>query len=184
MFRDRQPQVELQLRELCTPDQEAALLANDIQIGFLHPPIHSRLQTQDILAESMVLALPENHPLAAQTTLSIKDLASESFILFPRDVGPYLYSRILLLCAQAGFSPKVAQEVTPQPTMIGLVAAGLGVAFVSESLQSISRPGVIYRKLQEETPMLQLAIAWNNESKSSILANFLHTIQDWPALTI
>lgn len=72
--------------------------------------------------------------------------------------------------------PDVAQEVTPQPTMIGLVAAGLGIALVSSSMQTISRPGVVYRELQEATPVLRLAIAWNDEGRSFVLQNFLQVV--------
>lgn len=195
-FRDRYPDVELTLRELCTPEQEAALLAGELQVGFLHPPIDARLHLQEVLQEPMVIALPENHPLAHQPRISIKDLTHESFILFPPTVGPYLYSRILALCAQAGFSPGVVQEVTPQPAMIGLVAAGIGIAFVSASLQSISRPGVVYRALQKEAPVLKLAIAWKDKMppmrrtplnqeynpssrESPVLQNFLRVVNDW-----
>lgn len=187
-FRDRYPDVELTLRELCTPDQEAALLAGELHVGFLHPPISSPLQQREILSESMVVALPDSHPLASQPDLSIQDLSHESFILFPQAVGPQLYGEIMMLCAQAGFSPKVVQEATPQPTMIGLVAAGLGVAFVAESLQSISRSGVVYRSLRENTPVLKLAIAWKDsttqhrDSSSAIvspLEHFLQSVDDW-----
>ncbi|MEL6128459.1 MAG: LysR family transcriptional regulator [Cyanobacteria bacterium J06627_3] len=179
MFRDRNPQVELTLHENCTPQQEAALQTNAIQVGFLHPPIDAPVNLKTVLQETMVVALPEHHPLLNQSHLSVKDLANESFILFPRTVGPYLYSQILSLCTQAGFNPTVVQEVTPQPTMIGLVAAGIGVAFVSASMQNISRPGVVYRQLQEETPSLQLAMAWKDEQKSPVLQSFLTVVNDW-----
>ena len=178
-FRDRYPNVELTLHEGCTPEQEAALLAGEIQVGFLHPPIDARVHLREVHWESMVVALPEHHPLVSQPSVSIQDLARESFILFPRTVGPYLYSRILALCAQAGFSPRVVQEVTPQPTMIGLVAAGIGIAFVSASMQSISRPGVVYRALNEEAPVLKLAVAWTGEVKSPVLQNFLQEVDNW-----
>lgn len=194
-FRDRYPEVELSLQEWCTPDQEAALLADELQVGFLHPPIDTPLQQREVLCEPMVIALPENHPLASQSTLSIKHLVQESFILIPRAVGPHLYSQIMMVCAQAGFSPHVVQEVTPQPTMIGLVAAGIGIAFVSESLQSISRPGVVYRSLLEATPLLKLAIAWKAASPqasrvgltqdvdfmalSPLLNSFLQVVDEW-----
>lgn len=176
-FRDRYPDVELALHERCTPDQEAALLTGELQIGFLHPPIEAPLQLREVLCEPMVVALPENHPLAGQSDLSIKDLAREPFILFPRTVGPNLYNQIMTLCARANFSPRVVQEVTPQPTMVGLVAAGIGIAFVSASLQSIGRPGVVYRSLQEATPVLELAVAW--QAHSPTLNNFLRVVDEW-----
>lgn len=190
LFRDRYPEVELALKEGCTPDQEAALLADELQVGFLHPPIDAPLEQREVLGEPMVVALPEHHPLACQPRLSIADLATESFILFPRAVGPHLYSQIMLLCTQAGFSPHVVQEVTPQPTMVGLVAAGIGIAFVSESIRSIGRPGVVYRSLQEPTPLLKLAVVWkasgavpvgngNFAAASSPLNNFLQVVDEW-----
>ncbi|MEO0538092.1 MAG: LysR family transcriptional regulator [Cyanobacteria bacterium P01_A01_bin.123] len=179
IFRDRYPDVDLNLREICTHKQEAALLADEIQVGFLHPPIDSPLQLQKVLCEPMILALPQDHALTNQRKVSVTDLAHESFILFPQTVGPHLYSQILTLCAQAGFSPRVVQEVTPQPTMIGLVAAGLGVAFVSTSLQSIGRPGVVYRELKETAPTLQLAIAWKKTAQSQVLENFLAVVNSW-----
>ena len=86
-----------------------------------------------------------------------------------------LYSRILALCARAGFNPKVVQEVRPQPAMIGLVAAGIGIIFVSASMQSISRPGVVYRELPEETPVLKLAVAWQDKLRSPVLQNWVPT---------
>ena len=187
-FRDRYPDIELTLRELCTPDQEAGLLADELHIGFLHPPIESPLQQREVLSESMVVALPDSHPLASKPDISIQDLSNESFILFPQAVGPKLYGEIMTLCAQAGFSPKVVQEATPQPTMIGLVAAGIGIAFVSTSLQSISRPGVVYRSLREDMPTMKLAIAWPDPSTQhraldsstvSPLQHFLQSIDDW-----
>ncbi|MGD1949863.1 MAG: LysR family transcriptional regulator [Leptolyngbyaceae cyanobacterium] len=181
-FRDRNPNVELTLYENCTPQQETALLANEIQVGFLHPPIDAPLTLQIVWQEPMVVALPENHVLVNRPNLSVKELAHESFILFPRTVGPHLYSQIVSLCTQAGFKPKVVQEVTPQPTMIGLVAAGIGIAFVADSMQKISRPGVVYRQLQEDTPTLELAIAWKNEQQSPVLQSFLTVVNDWLGL--
>lgn len=189
-FRERYPDVELTLHESCTPDQETALIANEIQVGFLHPPIDAPLQLKEVLCESMVVALPENHPLACQPSVSIRDLARESFILFPRTVGPVLYGQIMALCTQAGFSPRVVQEATPQPTMIGLVAAGIGIAFVSESLQQVGRPGVIYRSLREVAPVLKLAVAWKKQERdrkafteeSSTLQNFLHVVDLWSSV--
>lgn len=188
-FRDRYPQVSLTLHERCTPDQETALLNGDIQVGFLHPPIDTPLQLISILREPMVLALPENHPLAAQAKVSIRDLADESFILFPRSVGPNLYANILKLCASAGFTPDIVQEVTPQPTMVGMVAAGIGIALVSASMKQIHRSGVAYCEMEEVGPVLELAIAWNlankgnnslsKASESPMLQNFLAIADNW-----
>ncbi len=82
------------------------------------------------------------------------------------------------MCQQAGFSPKTVQEVTPQSTMIGLVAAGIGVSLVSESLQNINRPGVVYRELDVATPELKLVAAWKGKQDSPVLQKFLRVVKE------
>ncbi|MGL6337824.1 MAG: LysR family transcriptional regulator [Waterburya sp.] len=176
-FRDRYPQVELVLKEICTNEQVEALNAEDIEVGFLHPPVDGDFEFISIMREKMVLALPENHPLATLTKVPISKLSDQPFILFPRKVGPSLYNRLFSLCQQAGFCPKVVQEVTPQPTMIGLVAAGIGVSFVSESLQNLNRPGVVYRELDVVTPELELVAAWKKDKVSPVLQKFLQIVR-------
>ncbi len=177
-FRDRYPQVELVLKEICTNEQVEALNSGEIEVGFLHPPIEGDFESISIMTEKMILALPEDHPLTTFTQVPISKLSDQSFILFPQQEGPYLYSRILSICQQAGFSPKVVQEVTPQPTMIGLVAAGIGVSFVSSSLQNLNRPGVVYRELDVATPELELVAAWKRDKVSPVLRKFLQIVQE------
>ena len=177
-FRDRYPQVELVLKEICTNEQVEALNSGNIEVGFLHPPVDGEFEFISIMTEKMVLALPEDHPLTTFTKVPISKLSNQSFILFPRHEGLSLYNRILLMCQQAGFAPKIVQEVTPQPTMIGLVAAGIGVSLVSESLQNINRPGVVYRKLDVPTPELELVAAWKKEKVSPVLPKFLQVVTE------
>ncbi|MDJ0573344.1 MAG: LysR family transcriptional regulator [Pleurocapsa sp. MO_192.B19] len=177
-FRDRYPQVELVLKEICTNEQVEALNSGEIEVGFLHPPIEGDFESISIMTEKMILALPEDHPLTTFTQVPISKLSDQSFILFPQQEGPYLYSRILSICQQAGFSPKIVQEVTPQPTMIGLVAAGIGVSFVSSSLQNLNRPGVVYRELDVATPELELVAAWKRDKVSPVLQKFLQIVRE------
>ena len=60
--------------------------------------------------------------------------------------------------------------------MIGLVAAGIGVSFVSSSLQNLHRPGVVYRELDVPTPKLELSAAWKTEKLSPVLQAFLKVV--------
>lgn len=176
-FQNSYPQVELILKEICTDEQVEAFNTGNIEVGFLHPPVDSDFEFISIMKEKMILALPEDNSLATLTPVPIEKLSNQSFILFPQKVGPVLYSRIFTMCQQAGFIPKVVQEVTPQPTMIGLVAAGIGVSFVSQSLQNINLPGVVYRELDVSTPELELSAAWKTEKISPVLQAFLKIVQ-------
>jgi DNA-binding transcriptional LysR family regulator len=77
-------------------------------------------------------------------------LKDEGFVMYPRESGTGVYDQIIALCQQAGFAPQVAQEARESPTIVGLVAAGLGVALVPASLRSINVNGVAYRPLREK----------------------------------
>lgn len=174
VFRAQFPAVELRLHELTTAQQIQALHHKQVDIGIVRSAISEQsLSVECFLPESLVLALPQNHPFSAQTKVSLSTLASESFILFPANMGPVFYEQIMNMCQQAGFRPKVAQEAVQMQTIVGLVAAGLGVAIVPASLQNFPRSGVIYRPLQEQTPKTGLYLAWRQHDASPVLRAFL-----------
>jgi DNA-binding transcriptional LysR family regulator len=128
-FRAQFPAVDLRLHELTTSQQIQALYDKQIDIGIVRSAISEPgLSVECFLPESLILALPENHPLSAQTQVSLSTLADEFFILFPAKLGPLFYEQVIHSCEQAGFRPKVAQEAVQMQTIIGLVAAGLGIA--------------------------------------------------------
>lgn len=174
VFREQFPAVELRLHEQTTAQQIHALHHKQVDVGIVRSAIiEPGLSIECILQESLVLALPESHPLSTQVNVSLCALASELFILFPAKMGPIFYEQIMNMCQQAGFRPKVAQEAVQMQTIIGLVAAGLGIAFVPASLQNFHRSGVIYRPLQEQTPKTGLYLAWRQHDASPVLSAFL-----------
>jgi DNA-binding transcriptional LysR family regulator len=141
-FREKFPAVELQLHELTTAQQIQALYDKQVDVGIVRSAISEPgLSVECFLPESLVLALPETHPLSAQTQVSLSTLADELFILFPAKMGPVFYEQIINICQQAGFRPKVSQEAVQMETIIGLVAAGMGIAIVPTSLQNFHRGG-------------------------------------------
>jgi DNA-binding transcriptional LysR family regulator len=174
VFREQFPAVELRLYELTTAQQIQALHHKQVDIGIVRSAIsEAGLSVECFLPESLVLALPEIHPLSAQTQVSLSTLADELFILFPAKMGPVFYEQIITICQQAGFRPKVAQEAVQMQTIVGLVAAGLGIAIVPASLQNFHRSGVIYRPLQEQIPKTGLYLAWRQHDTSPVLSAFL-----------
>lgn len=181
LFKKRYPQVKLALERLQTPEQVQALMSGQIQLGLLHPPIEDKtLILETIHREGLVAVLPDIHPLAQDTfhPISISELADELFILYPRHIGPILYDRIINLCQQAGFSPKVVQEVAPQQTILGLVSAAVGISLLHASAQEVAPAGVAIRALLEPTPVLELAVAWHPEATHPVLSAFLAIVRE------
>ncbi|MEB3279959.1 MAG: LysR substrate-binding domain-containing protein [Lyngbya sp.] len=181
LFKERHPQVELLLQRLQTNEQVAALKTGQIQVGLLHPPIEDdMLVLKTIHRESLVAVLPDTHRLARESNqpISIKQLVNESFILYPRQVGPVLYDQIISLCQQAGFSPKIVQEVIPQQTILGLVSANIGISLLHASVKAVAPPGVVIRELLELTPELELAVAWHRDTTNPVLPAFLAIVRE------
>lgn len=177
-FRDRYPDVELAMTEICTLDQINGLRTETIDLGFLHPPIDDALlNLYPLQGERLLVALPHTHALAQQPQIPLKSLATESFILHPRYEGPVLYDQFLALCQHAGFEPRIVYEEVKHQTRIGLVAAGMGITFVPESLQKAGLMGVSYAPLMGESLELQLAVAWRQHEMSPVIERFLQVVK-------
>lgn len=179
-FRECYPQVELHLHELTTSQQLECLHQHQIDAGILYLPIESSaLKVVSILKERLVVAMPESHPLAVSSQLSIRALSREPFIIPPHRLGGGLYSKIMQFFQQSGFNPTVVQEAMQLQTMISLVAGEVGVALVPASLQNLQRAGVVYRCLQELTPEVEIAIAWRqHDDGSPVLQKFVNAVRE------
>lgn len=178
-FRSRFPDVLLVLQEMTTVQQVEALHEASVQFGFLYRPVNdAALVLETILREPLVVAMPANHPLAARRRIPLKVLAQEPFILTPRHLVPGLYDLIMRVCERAGFSPQVTQEATQMHTIVGLVAAGIGISLVPDSVQNLRRPGVVFRALQGEAPRVELAVAWRRDHALPVVQAFLSVAQE------
>ena len=168
------PGVKLELRELTIPQQHAALLKGDIDLAILRPPVdEAELDSEVVMSERFVAALPAAHPLCALQRVPARRLAREPFVMFPRQPGLVNHDLVMGFCLRAGFTPRVAQEANQTHTVVSLVSAGIGVALVPESTRRIGLAGVAYRPLRERTPLSRTAIAWRRGESSPALSAFL-----------
>src|SRR5439155_19516934 len=103
--------------------------------------------TESILRESIVAVLPRRHALARRPRLSLKHLAKEPFVLFPRRLGEAFYDRLHAYCLDAGFSPHVVQEATQWQSVVTFVETGLGVSLAPACVERFHWPGVVFRRL-------------------------------------
>ncbi|HEY9703491.1 MAG TPA: LysR family transcriptional regulator [Allocoleopsis sp.] len=176
-FRALCPDVKLILQEHTANSLIKGLETQQIDIALMHwSELNHKKQglcVKLIKKECLVLVLPENHYLATQTEISLKSLANESFILPPSHLSYSLYEQIVNLCSQVGFVPKVTQEATLMLTILSLVAGGMGISLLPINVENIQRKGVVYRKIQEQTPMLKIVAVYREDNSSVVLSKFL-----------
>ena len=182
-FREASPLVSVTLAEGFPYDLVERLQNDQLDVAFIRTPVANPegIVIDRLLEEAMVIALPSGHALArnekgGNNALSLKALAGETFIVYGRPNGaPTLQSNaIVAACQAAGFSPRVGQVVPHFLSTLNLVAAGLGIAVVSASLQRMNIEGVIYRRLriasQLKTP---LDLASRRGDASTVIRHFL-----------
>lgn len=181
------PNVHLQLNEMYSEPQLAALLADQIDIGFVrNEPVNERdarlLRLTVIDREPLVLALPSGHPLAEQSSLRMAQVAEEAFVAQPRALSATLYDQLVRLAAAAGFQPRIIQHAQQINGLLALVAAGLGLALVPASMRVVRLAGVSYVPLEDADAQLLLAAATRTGDQSPALLQFLSIVTETAAL--
>lgn len=142
-----------------TSDQQILDIKNDkLDAAFiLFHPDDSELNVIPIRPEKIGLVLPEDHPLTAKKTVSLKALEKEKIILFPRHMNPVMYDEIIAHCHKAGFSPNVVREAAPRANAVCLVAANEGIATIAESYAHSCVQGTTYRPIKQPGPMIRFS---------------------------
>ncbi len=182
-FKQQFPEVELELREIPVQKEVELLKSGRIDIVF-HNSVSlyaedSGLDFMSILQEKFMLVIPQSHPLANLDKVPLSALKEEQIILPSREALPF-YQQIITLCQQAGFEPKIIQNihVTGIVTILSLVAAEIGVAILPDHGQVLYREDVIYRPITEVVLTRQAVAVWRQDDSSIILHQFLNMIRE------
>jgi DNA-binding transcriptional LysR family regulator len=179
LVKDQLPGVVLDIStEMLTPAIELALMSGELDIGVLRPPVKdASLTLRPIAREQFVVALPASHRFAAEDSVTIGELRAEDFIMYPAGSRSVVNDAVIRACTAAGFHPHVAHESAKTSTQLSLVAAGLGVAVLPESVRGIALDGVVYRALLGADEV-DLALAWRHNDSSALVGSFLMMLDD------
>jgi len=179
-FRKMTPDVDLNLRAMNTAELHTNLVDRRIDAAFARPEINDpEIVNQEVLTEDLVVALPDQEPLTELDELSLSDLATRPFVLYPRNPRPSFADTIIKLCQEDGYSPKVAHETMDLQTALSLVAIGAGVSIVPASVELSQRQGVICRPLEKPVPTTTLSLAYRRDNHSPVLRSFMKVVNDY-----
>lgn len=158
-----------------------ALRRGELDVVFTRPPAPSAELTAEVVwREPVVAVLPAGHPLCAGPDLDLADLHREDFVTFPRLSAPEFHDHLMSACRDAGFDPHVVQEALAMPTVVGLVAAGLGVALVPGGIRHLALPGVAYRELRSEPVSADIAMVHLAGNDRPLLRTFTSLVPATP----
>lgn len=177
------PNVHVQLSELYTEPQFAALLDGQIDVGFVRDEPQRGIDTRALRMtvldrEPLLLALPSSHPLAGRSSLRLDEVAQDPFVCQPREVAATLYDRLVLLARKAGFQPQIRRHAQQVNGMLAMVAAGLGLALVPATMRAVRLAGLTYVPLEDPDAYMLLAVASRADDDSPALAQFLAVVAE------
>jgi DNA-binding transcriptional LysR family regulator len=178
-FRLASPAVHFTLREASTQQQVEWLEKGEVDIALLRAPGRSTpgLRFERLSGEHILVALPLNHRCAGQARVDLANLVDDDFVASPRALGQGFHDQLASLCLHAGFVPRVVQQARRLQTVLGLVAAGFGVALLPASLAACMPAGVVMLPLQSDAPaplrQLDLYMAWDPQRTSPVRERLL-----------
>ncbi|MGO4479782.1 LysR substrate-binding domain-containing protein [Massilia sp. 2TAF26] len=180
-FQRTYPEVRLHVRRMPVLTQLRAVLERKLDLAFVRGvgPAHGielddQLRGQVLSVSEVLVALPLEHPCAAQERVAIADLAREQFLVLQDSEEPGYFAHCTeRLCRLAGFEPHVALRVDELVSLTGLVAAGLGVCLVPSSIRRIAGDRVVLRPLVDTVERLELLMVRHRDAQAPALLNLL-----------
>ncbi len=165
------PDADLSLKEMVSVEQFEALASGQIDAGLLRPPVaRPGLAAVRVVAEPLLAALPEAHPLASAESVAIKDLDRQPFVMYSPYESRYFYDLLAGQFAKANVLPRYVQHLTQIHSIIALVRAGLGLAIVPSAAASLRFDGVRLRPLVLPAPALvELFLVWRDDHANPLI---------------
>jgi DNA-binding transcriptional LysR family regulator len=180
--RKRLPTVEIECKDIFSSLQNESLVKEEIDVGFLRPPIdHVNLECEMLLEEEFVVTLPKSHRLAKRRWVRLKDVADELLIIFDRSFSTGLYDKILGLYSKQGFTPHLIATHVEAHEEAGaiMVASGKAIfigagAIVNRSVSGVELTSV---RLNEPDAKIEVYAAWRKNERSPVILDFLNSVR-------
>ncbi len=178
-LREDKSDVHIALYNYRSAEQLTGLRQRSLDIALVcdPPPADDPdLEAAQVLDDPMLLAIPEGHPLAVAKHLTPEDLAAQKWIGVMHEEGALRHDNFIAACAKAGFTPDIAMEATEPLAALGLVAAGLGLTMIQQSLRHQAPAGVVLRELAWFSYRTALWAAWHKVNLRPLVGNFRATL--------
>jgi DNA-binding transcriptional LysR family regulator len=173
-FRTLNPEVEFSLRNILTAEQVQMLETGSLDIGFLRLPIggHPALDAVTVHRERFVLVVPSSHQLAKRKRVRLRELAGQDFVMYERTFAPGFHDLIFGMLRDAKIVPNVCQTAGEIPTLISLVASGMGITILPASVVKHYVASVVACEISDRIPMSEIGIAVSKRFPAAVVDNF------------
>ncbi len=176
-FRLKYPAVNLILHTMSSDEQATALRAGKIDLGIARVSLaQAPLRVTVVGDEPLVVALPSDHSLAENQSIWLKDLFEMEFVGFAQQASPTLHAKLRTMLMQHGVSYSPTIEATEYTTILGLVAAGEGLALVPRSVKSLQLKRLTFVELSDQEATVQLLALCRLNEPAELVTNAYETL--------
>jgi DNA-binding transcriptional LysR family regulator len=185
-FRDRHPDVKIELLESTPLELEKKLLNGEVDVALNVKAVGQSslqdLQCKSLSVERMTVAVSRSHPLAGHKEVKLSELSNESFVLV--NGNALMQNCFRYVCREAGFMPRIIQEAANEQSAIFLAASGMGVALVFGFLNKLYENQVVYLPLVDPLFEFEFALFWRKDDTLSQVDHFIEACTGQRARTI
>jgi DNA-binding transcriptional LysR family regulator len=175
-FEQLHADTRIQIYEMVPAQQVGALRRDEIDVGLLGMPwsaIEGEFATRVIKRVPMAVIVPADHALASRSSIDLVDLQNEPFISFHEDQFPGRPELLERMFGHVSTPPEVVAKARGHSELLGLVAAGRGVAFAPSDLYAFPHVGVVFVTLGHPQLTLEASAMWKRERETPQLRSFV-----------
>jgi len=171
--------VEIDVLDIPSGFQAAALIERRIDVGFLRPPIgETQLISARLFQEPFEVVLRKTSPLAKHKSLRVRDLKDQTILLIDRSISPGVYDRTLALFQQHRIQPKTIPTANIASDQAGsiLVASGKGIfiAVGTSPIHPAFNDRLITLPLKDPSAFTDVYVAWRKNEQSKTTLDFVN----------
>ncbi|NUS77605.1 MAG: LysR family transcriptional regulator [Streptomyces sp.] len=181
----RHPALDVRLSEI-DPHLSVGLVARGaLDLAVVHDwdisplPVPPGVEQAAIGEDRCTLLVPEGHPFAERKRVRREDLGGERWVCQPP--GRVCHDWLVRTLRSAGHEPEIIHQADENPTLVALVAAGLGICLVPRLGRGPLPAGVVEVEL-DPTPVRRLYALWRTGAAGRpSITETVRTLQHhWP----
>lgn len=194
-FNEELPDVKLSLLEIPSSQQVKALSEGRIHASFMHfsnAPEHSRkrrfkedaadqdstvLDNLKIQTEGLGLVVSKDHPFSNRKSVSLAELVAQKWVVIPHSTVSPGYGPLYTICQQAGFEPRIVQEVNSITTLLNLVSVGVGIGLVVTGKGFVFPNNLSVLQIEDVSYPSTFALCWVRGRMEPTLARFIDVVK-------
>jgi LysR family hca operon transcriptional activator len=168
VLRAELPKIDFKVSSRYSPDLAEAVQNGELDAALLRVEPQPDVSYEIIAREPLVVVLPSDHPLAAETSVDPRDLEGETFIGFT-DIPHILRDIVESYLRDQGATITPSHRIDNFAVGVSLVASTRGVAILPTYVEPLLPWSVVSRPLKGEQPTIDLALGYRADNLSPLL---------------